>query len=85
MNIQQPSGLHRRATIDAVTQQDHRAMDPRPDGEDADARAEKVVARMVERHGAPSLEHYRAVYANLGVAWPGDEETRRIHPVSAAA
>lgn len=40
---------------------------------------------MVQRHGAPGLEHYRAVYANLGVPWPGDEEIRRIHPVTDAA
>ncbi|MBP2371868.1 hypothetical protein [Pseudonocardia parietis] len=68
-----------------MPQQDHRAPDPRPGSEDADTRAEKIVARMVQRHGAPGLEHYRAGYANLRVAWPGDEEVRRIHPVTDAA
>ncbi|MDN5914776.1 MAG: hypothetical protein L0I76_06655 [Pseudonocardia sp.] len=68
-----------------MAQQDHRAHGSHPGVDDADARAETVVARMVDRHGAPSLEHYRAVYADLGVPWPGDEEIRRIHPVADAA
>lgn len=73
--------LRVRTTITDVAQQDDRS-GPRPDADDADARAETVVARMVERHGSPSLEHYRAVYADLGVPWPGDEEIRRAHPVA---
>lgn len=68
-----------------MTQHDHRAPSLGSESGDDDARAEHVVARMVQRHGAPGLEHYRAVYANLGVPWPGDEEIRRIHPVTDAA
>ena len=66
-----------------MTQQDHRAPDAQPDSDDA--RASSVVSRMVDRHGAPSLAHYRAVYADLGLDWPGDEEIRRTLPVSDAA
>jgi hypothetical protein len=40
------------------------------------------MARMVARHGAPSLADYRRAYAGFGVEWPGDEEIRRRHPVA---
>lgn len=73
-----------RAIIIDVTQQDHRAAHPQA-GDDADARAEAVVSRMVGRHGAPSLAHYRAIYTDLGLDWPGDDEIRRTLPVSDAA
>ncbi|RUQ02350.1 hypothetical protein D8M34_18160 [Microbacterium sp. HSID17254] len=66
-----------------MSQQDHRAHGaPSPD---ADGRAAAVVSRMVSRHGAPSLEHYRAIYADLGLDWPGDAEIRRTLPVDDAA
>jgi hypothetical protein len=39
------------------------------------------MARMVARHGAPSLEDYRRAYASFGVEWPDDEEIRRRHMV----
>jgi hypothetical protein len=55
-----------------------------PDASD-DERASAIVARMVARYGAPSLEHYRRVYEQSGVPWPGDEEIRRRHPVAPAA
>lgn len=51
--------------------------------EERQAAAEAVLARVVARTGAPSLEHYRRVYASAGVAWPGDDEVRRLYPVSA--
>jgi hypothetical protein len=51
----------------------------------ADERGRAIVARMVARHGAPSIEDYRRVYASCGVPWPGDEEIRRRHPVGPAA
>ncbi|MGH3722376.1 MAG: hypothetical protein ACRDRI_26755 [Pseudonocardiaceae bacterium] len=49
-------------------------------GEDERARA--IMARMVARHGAPSLEDYRRAYAGFGAEWPGDEEIRRRHIVA---
>ena len=48
-------------------------------------RASAIVARMVARHGAPSIEDYRKVYEQSGVPWPGEEEIRRRHPVAPAA
>ncbi|MGH3769357.1 MAG: hypothetical protein ACRDTX_30130 [Pseudonocardiaceae bacterium] len=55
-----------------------------PDASD-DERAQAIVARMVARHGAPTIEDYRRVYQQSGVPWPGDDEIRRRHPVAAAA
>ena len=46
-------------------------------------RGRAIVARMVARHGAPSLDDYRKVYAACGIYWPGDDEIRRRHPVAA--
>lgn len=54
---------------------------PEPDATD-DERGRAVMARFVARHGAPSLEHYRRVYAACGADWPGDDEIRRRHPVA---
>jgi hypothetical protein len=50
-----------------------------------DERAQAIVARMVARYGAPTIEDYRRVYEQSGVPWPGDEEIRRRHPVASAA
>ncbi|MGH3823726.1 MAG: hypothetical protein ACRDRA_12995 [Pseudonocardiaceae bacterium] len=55
-----------------------------PDASD-DERAQAIVARMVARYGAPTIEDYRRVYEQSGVPWPGDEEIRRRHPVASAA
>ncbi|MGH3671869.1 MAG: hypothetical protein ACRDSH_14755 [Pseudonocardiaceae bacterium] len=55
-----------------------------PDASD-DERARAIVARMVARHGAPTIEDYRRVYQQSGLVWPGDEEVRRRHPVAPAA
>lgn len=52
-----------------------------PDASD-DERARAIMARMVARHGAPSLEDYRRAYAGFGAEWPGDDEIRRRHPVA---
>lgn len=52
-----------------------------PDASDEE-RGRAIVARMVARHGAPSLEHYRRVYVASGIDWPGDDEIRRRHPVA---
>ena len=41
--------------------------------------------RMAARFGAPTLEHYRRVYASLGQPWPGDEEVRVRYPVADAS
>lgn len=41
-----------------------------------------IVARMVARHGVPSIEDYRRVYEQSGAPWPADEEIRRRHPVA---
>ncbi|MGH3755181.1 MAG: hypothetical protein ACRDRP_21310 [Pseudonocardiaceae bacterium] len=49
-------------------------------GEDERGRA--IEARMVARHGAPSIEDYRRAYAGFGAQWPGDEEIRRRHLVA---
>ena len=53
-----------------------------PDASDQE-RNRSIVARMVARHGAPSLDDYRHVYAACGLDWPGDDEVRRRHPVAA--
>ena len=45
-------------------------------------RDQAIVARMIARHGAPSLHDYRRVYAACGLDWPGNEEIRRRHPVA---
>lgn len=55
-----------------------------PDASD-DERARAIVARMVARYGAPTIEDYRRVYEQSGVPWPSDEEIRRRHPVASAA
>ena len=74
--------------VTRVTQQqlDAEALPPlaAPDASD-DERAEAIVARMVARYGAPTIEDYRKVYEQSGVPWPGDEEIRRRHPVASAA
>lgn len=53
-----------------------------PDASD-DERGRAIEARMLARHGAPSLDEYRQVYAACGLDWPGDDEIRRSHPVAA--
>lgn len=54
-----------------------------PDASDEE-RARSIEARMIARHGAPSLEDYRRGYDACGLDWPGDEEIRRRrHPVAA--
>jgi hypothetical protein len=55
-----------------------------PDASDTE-RNRAIVARMVARHGAPSLDDYRRVYAACGLDWPGDDEVSRRHPVAAPA
>ena len=47
-----------------------------------DERARAIMARMVARFGAPSLDDYRRAYAGFGAEWPGDDEIRRRHPVA---
>ncbi len=47
-----------------------------------DERGRAIEARMVARHGAPSLEDYRRAYAGFGAEWPGDEEIRHRHIVA---
>jgi hypothetical protein len=42
-----------------------------------------IMARLVARIGAPTLEDYRRAYAGCGAPWPGDDEIRRRHPVAA--
>lgn len=74
------------AILRAVTQHhvDAEGLPPlAPPGASDDERAEAIVARMVARHGAPSIEDYRRVYEQSGAPWPGDEEIRRLYPVSA--
>jgi len=46
-----------------------------------DERASAIVARMVVRHSAPSIEDHRKAYQQSGVPWPGDEEIHRRHPL----
>ncbi|MGH3942212.1 MAG: hypothetical protein ACRDTG_27045 [Pseudonocardiaceae bacterium] len=52
-----------------------------PDASD-DERARAIMARMVARFGAPSLEDHRHAYAGFGAEWPGDDEIRRRHSVA---
>ena len=54
---------------------------PGPDATD-DERGRAIMARMVARVGAPSLDDYRRAYAGCGVPWPGDDEIRQRHPVA---
>lgn len=55
---------------------------PSPGATDAE-RGESIMARLVARLGAPSLEDYRRAYAGCGAPWPGDDEVRRRHLVAA--
>lgn len=52
-----------------------------PDASDDD-RARAIMARMVARYGAPTVEDYRRAYAGFGAEWPGDDEIRRRHIVA---
>lgn len=54
---------------------------PSPDAGD-DERNAAIVARMHARFGAPSLEDYRRVYVQAGLAWPGDDEIRAMYTVA---
>ncbi len=77
--------LRRRLTLRAVTQHqvDIAGLPPlAPPEASEDERARAIMARMVARHGAPSLEDYRRAYAGFGAEWPGDEEIRRRHIVA---
>lgn len=48
--------------------------------------AEREAGRVhAERFGAPTLAHYRAVYAQAGAAWPGEAFVRRHYPVADAS
>ena len=38
-----------------------------------------------ERFGAPTLAHYRRVYAQAGAPWPGEAFVRRHYPVADAS
>jgi len=71
---------------DGVTRQQVHGVLPALAGPDAsaDERERAIVARMVARHGAPSINDYRRVYDSCGVQWPGDEEIRRRYPVGSA-
>lgn len=40
---------------------------------------------MADEFGAPTLDHYRRVYAAYGAPWPGDDEVRRHLPVAVAS
>ncbi len=69
-----------------VTQQQHQlgeCLPPlaAPDASD-DERARAIEARMVARHGAPSIEDYRRAYDGFGAEWPGEQEIRRRHLVA---
>ena len=44
-----------------------------------------ILAESVADIGAPTLAHYRDVYDNLGLSWPGDDEIRRLYPVADGA
>lgn len=50
----------------------------------ADAGVE-IAREMADQFGAPTIEHYRQVYAACGAAWPGDDEVRRHFPVTVSA
>lgn len=45
--------------------------------------AAEALARIVAVSGAPTLADYQRVFTQLGRPWPGDEEVRRLYPVSA--
>ena len=49
------------------------------------AKADRILAERVTKNGAPTLEHYRRVYAACDLGWPGDEEIRRLYPVAETA
>lgn len=55
---------------------------PAAQGASDDTVARSVMARMVARHGAPSLEDYRRTYTAAGLEWPGDDAVRARHPVA---
>lgn len=39
-------------------------------------------AAALERGPRASLATYRRAYAAAGVAWPGDDQVRRLHPIT---
>lgn len=54
---------------------------PAPDAP-AQERGRAIMARWVARHGAPTVEHFRRVYEQAGLEWPGEDEIRRRHLVT---
>ncbi|MGH3569293.1 MAG: hypothetical protein ACRDRH_25375 [Pseudonocardia sp.] len=52
--------------------------------ESADTGVE-IAWEMADEFGAPTLDHYRRVYAACGAPWPGDDEVRRHLPVAVAS
>ena len=75
------------AIVRRVTEQQRELVDGLPPlaspQASADERGRAIEARMVARHGAPSLQDYRRAYAACGAEWPGDDEIRRRHLVAA--
>jgi hypothetical protein len=45
----------------------------------------EIAWEMADQFGAPTLEHYRRVYAACGVDWPGDDEIGRRLPVAVSS
>jgi len=69
-----------------MSRQAEHALPPLPAaGASDDERARAFEARWAARHGAPTIEDYRRIYASFGAPWPGDEEIRRLHIVADTA
>jgi hypothetical protein len=64
---------------------DHEPQPGIPLGPEQKAVADRILAGLVADRGAPSLDHYRRVYATQGLPWPGDEQIRRLYPVADTA
>ncbi|GAA4975686.1 hypothetical protein GCM10025792_19870 [Pseudonocardia tropica] len=47
-----------------------------------DSRHDQVVRDHATRFGAPTLEHYRRIYATAGREWPGEDHIRAHYPVA---
>lgn len=67
---------------------DDSELDPAVQSELEAHMADRPVACVVASHthsarfGAPTLAHYRAVYAQAGAGWPGEAFVRRHYPVA---
>ncbi len=73
--------LHNRLRVARVSPRSMTSCHPLPSPDATDAqRGEAIMARLVARIGAPSLEDYRRAYAGCGAPWPGMRRSGGVTP-----